>query len=231
MQHRGAERTRLLERDVGWQRRHLWVGDDLQHGGPAGRQRAVPAVADRGRIFGADSGQTQHLGPARIGGVGKVLRGDELGVSRHRALLPGDLVEVAVVEHEHDQALVAPALAVLGDREQLSQPVHLHSAVAHEREHRAIGIRELGRDRVWHARAHRRQRARERAHHPVAQADVARIPVSRRARVRGDDGAVGQPLGELLKDELRVDRLSRGGGAPLEHAPPVAHAGGHLVGP
>ena len=55
--------------------------------------------------------EAEQLGEARVGEVGELLRGLELRVALQRALLPGDLVQVAVVEHEHDEPRVGPALA------------------------------------------------------------------------------------------------------------------------
>ena len=84
-----------------------------------------------------------------------------------------------------------PALPVLADRDQLGEPVHLHRAVADERDRGAVGMGELGGDRVGHARSHRGERARQRRHHPRAELQVAGEPVGRRARVRAQDASSG----------------------------------------
>jgi hypothetical protein len=46
-------------------------------------------------------------------------------------LLPGDLVEVTVVVHGHDEAPVVPALRVVGHVDEGVVAEHLHGAVAH----------------------------------------------------------------------------------------------------
>ena len=125
------------------------------------------------------------------------------------------------MEDEHDQAWIGPALPVLADRDQLGQTVHLHRAVADHRDHDAVRMRELGPDRIGHARSHRRQVPRERRHHPLADLDVAGEPVRRRARVGAQDRVVGQPLGKLEEQPLWVDRIGALERALLHQLPPL----------
>ncbi len=99
----------------------------------------------------------------------KVLRGLELRVSGEDPLLPGDLVQVAVVEHEHDEPRVAPAGVVVSDVDQLVDAVHLHRAVAGAGDDRPVGMGELRRDCIGHGWTHRGQRAREHGQHALAQ--------------------------------------------------------------
>ena len=136
------------------------------------------------------------------------LRGGELRVARQHALLPGHLVEVAVVEHEHDEARVAPAVAVLRD---VDQRVDARSS-ASRRRRRARSPAGRG-ARTW-------PRARTARAGPI----VASVPESapripRRKRrwrayqlVPEPESAVtmqpsGQARGELPEDPLRVERL------------------------
>ncbi len=72
------------------------------------------------------------------------------GGSGQRPNLPGDLVEVEVVEHADDQPRVLPVLVVLGRGDEFSHAVHLHGAVADEGHRRAVGMGELRPDRVRH---------------------------------------------------------------------------------
>jgi hypothetical protein len=61
----------------------------------------------------------------RVAGVVKVgqdLRRVELGVPGQDALLPGHLVQVAVVEHADDELLVLPAVAEGGEVDQRVLP-------------------------------------------------------------------------------------------------------------
>ena len=135
------------------------------------------------------------------------------------------------MQHEHVEALIRPALAILRDRQELGETVHLHGPVAHQREHRTRRVRELRCDRVGHAGPHRRERARERAHHPLAQPDVARVPVGRRARVGRDDRPIGQALGQLGEEQLGVDPVRALGRALVHQLPPVGHVRLDLLAP
>ena len=176
------------------QRRDLGVRDRLDDDRTISGQRAIPRRPDLLGAVDPNSLQTEKLCISRVVEVGQVLRPFELGVARHRALLPGDLVQVAVVEHEHDQSLVWPLIAVLGDRDQLVDAVHLHRPVADQRKHRPVGMGELCGDRVGDTGTHRRQRPRQGGHHPAADLDVPGEPVRRRSRVCAQDRAVGEAL-------------------------------------
>ena len=174
----------LLELDVRRQRRHLGIDDRLDDDRPVGGQGPLPGRRDLVRRIDADALEAEQLGVARVREVGDDLGGEQLGIARQHALLPGDLVEVLVVEHEQDEARVAPAIAVLRHVYQRADPVHLHRPVALDRDHRSVGVDELRRHRVGQRRAHRGQRAREHAAHPAAEAQVARVPVGARSPSR-----------------------------------------------
>ena len=111
VRQRGRQRLGLLERDVRRQRRHLRVGDRLQHHRPVGGERLLPGAGELLGVVDADAAQADQLGVAGVGEVGQLLGGLVARVALHRALLPRDLVEIVVVQHEHDQPRVAPALA------------------------------------------------------------------------------------------------------------------------
>ena len=128
----------LLELDVRRQRRDLGVDDRLDDapGRSAASARSHAGATWSGRV---DADALEARAARRSGRTGSRgwLRGGELRIARQHALLPGHLVEVAVVEHEHDEARVAPAVAVLGHVDQRVDPVHLHRPVALDRDHRA----------------------------------------------------------------------------------------------
>lgn len=71
--------------------------------------------------------------------------GDPL--SAHR---PGDLVEVAVVEHRDHQPGVLPLPPVLGGGDEFGHAVHLHGAVSDDRDRGTVGMREFRADEVRH---------------------------------------------------------------------------------
>ena len=80
------------------------IGDRLEHDRPVGGERLVPGRPDLVGVVDADALQPDQLGVARVGEVGDVLRGVVARVALHRPLLPGHLVQVVVVQHEHDRA-------------------------------------------------------------------------------------------------------------------------------
>ena len=123
----------------------------------------------------------------RIGHVRNVLRGVELRIAFHDPLLPGDLVEILVVEDADDPAMVLPLPPVFRDGDQLGHVVHLHRAIADERDDRPIRMGEFRGDGVGHRCAHRGETAGQRGHHAAAHLQVARIPVRAGARVARDD--------------------------------------------
>lgn len=152
----------LLEGDMRRQWRNGRVCDRLEHHRPIGREGGVPGRADRVGIVDPDALEPDQLCIARVREVRNVLGGGIAGVALHHPLLPRHLVEVVVVEDEHDQPWVGPALPVLADRDQLGKAVHLHRPVADERDRDSVGIRKLGGDGVRDPRSHRGQVARQR---------------------------------------------------------------------
>ena len=159
------------------------------------------------------------------------MRPFELGLAGLRSQLPGDHVEIAVVEDEHDEARVLPLPPVLLDGDEDVVAVHLHRAVADEREDRPVRVSELRRHGIGHRRAHGRQIARERAHHSRPEIEIPRVPGSRAAGVGGEDRALREALVQLAVHERRVDRLRLHGSVRLEDLPPFAHAALDLLAP
>ena len=72
----------------------------------------------------------------------------------------------SLLQTQQIQVGLGPVAPVFGDRDQLGHVVHLHGAVADQRDHRAVGIGELGGDGVGHRRAHRGEPAGQRAFMP-----------------------------------------------------------------
>ncbi|MNH14065.1 hypothetical protein D3C79_736530 [compost metagenome] len=83
----------------------------------------------------------------------------ELGIALHHTLLPGDLVEVLVIEHRADPLRVLPLLPVLGYGNQLGQVAHLHRAIADQGHHRALRMGEFRGNGIGHGGAHAGQAA------------------------------------------------------------------------
>ena len=112
---RWREALDLLEADVGRQGRHLGVGDTSSTRGPVRRPapRPRPARPRRAGRRGCPPGRGSRV--AGVGEVGEGLRRLELGVARHGAQLPRDLVEVVVVEHATTRRGLAPLLPVARD--------------------------------------------------------------------------------------------------------------------
>ena len=182
-------------------------------GGPAGRQRLVPGRPDVLGPVDPDAVQAEQPRVVGVGEVGQHLRGVELGVAGHHALLPGDLVEVVVVQHADDELLVAPAVAVAGDVDQRVDAEHLHRAVADRGDHRPVGV----------ARTSPPARTGTAGHIVASVPDSAAFMPSRIRRWRAHqfvadpESAVRmQPSGsrsrELVEDQLRVDAGRRTGG-------------------
>src|SRR3954454_13155969 len=76
---RRGEVLRLFEGDVRWQRRHVRIGDRLQHRWTVGAEHAIPRRPDIFRSIDADPDQAERLGVAGVREVGETLRGFELG--------------------------------------------------------------------------------------------------------------------------------------------------------
>jgi len=51
--------------------------------------------------------QSDQLGESMVRDIRDILGGVELGITLHDALFPGDLVEILIVEHAHDPAVIA----------------------------------------------------------------------------------------------------------------------------
>ncbi len=207
------------------QRRHGGIGVGLQHHGPVGAQCLVPRLADRLGRIDPDAAQADQLRVAGVGEVRKALRALEFGITRLGALLPGHLVQVAVVQHHHDQPRVLPASPIFGDRDQFAVAVHLHRPIADKCDGRAIGKGKLGGDDVGHARPHGGQPAGQRGLHAAAHPQVTGVPVGGRAGIGGEDGVVRQSGRELPEHPLRVDGIGLGQRPPLHQRPPVADVG------
>ncbi len=212
------------KRDVRRQGRHVRIGDRIDYHRAIGRRkRASQAAPDCVRSLDLDALETQQLGVVARRGIRERPARPRIGVALHGALLPGDLVEVPVVEHaerpaagrDHSLQYLAMVMSPL-------MPSHLHRAVADERDRRPVGIGELGGDGVGHPGPHGGQVARQRCLHAAADFDVAGEPVGRRAGVGGEDGVVGQARGELPEEPLRVDGSAVAHRAVLEHLPPAA---------
>jgi hypothetical protein len=168
-----------------------------------GPDAAVPA---RHRPPGHGAPATRAPWPPRCRSAPRdVLRGLDLRVALHRPLLPGDLVEVLVVQHQHHQPRVVPGAVVLGRGQHLGHAAHLHRAIADHGHRDQAGEGELRGDRIGDARHHRGQVPRQGCLHPAADPDLAGEPVSRRPRVRGQDRAVRQLPGQLREQCLRAD--------------------------
>ena len=101
-----------------------------------------------------DSAQPDQLRELRVGYVWNPLRRLEFRIAIDDPLLPGDLVEVLVVEDADDPAMVPPLPPILRDRDQFSHVIHLHGAVADERNYGTIWIGIFGSDGIGHRCAH-----------------------------------------------------------------------------
>src|SRR6185312_8158482 len=117
LHQRLGELARLPERDVRRQRRHVGIGVDVEDRRSIARERLVPRAADVLRPIDADAAQADRFGVSRIRKIGNLLRCLVLGIALHYALLPGHLVEIAVVEHQDNERRVRPAAPVLADRD------------------------------------------------------------------------------------------------------------------
>ncbi|MET3789163.1 hypothetical protein ABIC24_006859 [Methylobacterium radiotolerans] len=115
-------------------------------------------------------------------------------------------------------------MPVLRHRDQLGHVVHLHGAVADQRDHRPVRMGDLGGDGVGHRRAHGGEAARERAHLAATHLQVAGVPVGAGAGIRRDDHPLGQARRELPGDALRVHRVGLGHGPILGLLPPGGDA-------
>src|SRR3954469_20027618 len=113
VRERHSHLLRLFELDVRRQRRHLGIGNRLVDDDTLVRERLVPGVTDLVRRVDPDPLRAEQLGVARVRELRQELRRVEPRVAGHHALLPRDLVEVAVVQHGHDGLLVREARHVV----------------------------------------------------------------------------------------------------------------------
>src|SRR5213079_2705478 len=100
----------LLERDVRWKRRHVRIGVRFQYNRPIRGQRFVPSSSYPVGIIDKDALQPDQLGISVIRKIGNALGRFSLARTQFDSLLPGDLIEIAVVEDENDQSWVRPFL-------------------------------------------------------------------------------------------------------------------------
>jgi len=111
--------------------------------GSVGGQRLVPGCSEVVGVGDGDGLQAEAGGEAREVDVGQGLGLGELRRPLHGPQLPGDLVELVIVQDGDDQARVAPLLPVVLDGDQLGHAVHLHRAVAddgHDRHVVELGV-------------------------------------------------------------------------------------------
>ena len=163
-----------------------------------GRSAASACVPRRAHLVAASSHRMprrpRSSAYSRVGHVGDRLRALELRVAGHGPLLPGDLVEVLVVEHAEDQRRVRASRSQYRLTVSSSFMPFIWNAPSPTI---AItgrsGIGELGADRVRHARAHRGERARQRGPHaPRAASGGGPTSSSTEPESAGEDRAVGQ---------------------------------------
>ena len=195
----------LLEGDVGGQNEGVWIDQRLQDYRSASREGLIPRRADLFRPRNTDPLEAAALRKFRIREIGKVLGGFEFCVAGHDALLPGDHVEVVVVEDQADQARVGPFLPIFADGDHGVEAVHLHGAVAGESDGDAVGEAEFCGDGVGDGGAHGGEVAGAGGHHAAADLEVAGVPVGGGAGVGGEDAVVGEARGEFPEDALGVD--------------------------
>ena len=132
--------------------------------------------------------EPEELGPLGVGHVGHRLR---LRVGRLRRASRGSPTRRRRGRRwraRGRRTAGRPTSASTARRDQLVDPVHLHRAVADHRDHGAVGVRGLRRDRVGHRAAHREQRPRERPALAGAQREVPGVPGGGGAAVDGDAG-------------------------------------------
>src|SRR5919112_5741284 len=218
------ERYRLVEAYVRRQGRHVRVHHRLVEDRSLISPRLLPRRSHVARMVHPYTLEPERLGEASVLEVRQALGGLVLGVALGGALLPGDEVQVAVVENEDNEARVLPTPPVLLYREHLGEAVHLHRPVPDERYGRPVGVGELAGDRVGHRGAHREECPRERALHRRLEPYVPGVPACGRPAVAGDDDVVGQLGGELPEDPLGVQGVGAVHRAGLDDLPPSLDA-------
>ena len=144
---------------MGRQGRHLRIRFDFQYNRTLRRQRFVPRRPQFLGIIDIDALKTDHLRKAMIGDIRNGLRSVELGISLHHPLLPGDLVEILIVEDVHHPARIDPLAPVFGDGDELGHVAHLHGPIANEANDGTIRMRKFGGNGVGNRCAHGRETA------------------------------------------------------------------------
>ena len=81
LEDRSRQFLGLLEADVGWQRRHLRVGDELDQRRAASGQRLIPRLPDLLRTLDPGSMQPEHPCVPGIVEVRQHLGGVKLGIA------------------------------------------------------------------------------------------------------------------------------------------------------
>ena len=109
----GGERLGLLERDVRRQRRDLRIGDRLDHDRPVGGERVVPGGADLapGRSTRMPVEPDQLARSRRRGSRAASCEASNFGSPSIARCSQVTWFRSLVVEHQHDEPRIAPALA------------------------------------------------------------------------------------------------------------------------
>ena len=110
----GREKVlRLLHGNVRRDGSDVRIDVRLEQPRPIRRQDFIPRGSDLVGPIHPDACKPERFGEARVRKVRQILRRREFRIARECTLFPGDQVEIAVVQHEDDQAWIGP-LAVLG---------------------------------------------------------------------------------------------------------------------
>ena len=203
------------------QRRNVRIAHHLEQDGPVRRERRVERRHDLARRIDHHAGKSNEIGIARERKIGEILRCRKFRVAFEHPLLPADHVEIAIVEHDHDEPWIDETVPIFRDGDELVDAVHLHGAVADHGDDGTVRVRQLRRKRVRNRGAHGREIARVRRLHAGSKRQVARIPVDRRAGVASEQRIVGQARRKLPEEPLRVDRIGVVVRSFLERVPPV----------
>ena len=130
---------RLLQRDVRRQRRHLGIGLELEHhrpvGGSASSQAAPMRVGIVDRRCPSGRSARRSGGRARSGMCWVASNFGKPSITRCSQVT---WFRSSLFQTQQIQLRVCPALPVLGHGDQLGHVVHLHGAVADQRDHRPV---------------------------------------------------------------------------------------------
>ena len=121
---------------MGGQGRYVGISLYLQDGGAIGGKCLGPGHGQRVGTVHIDTFEPDQFGKFRIGYIRQGLGTLVAGVAFHDPLLPGHLIQVFVVEHAHDEPRIRPLTPVFLHRDQLGHVVHLHRAIADQRNDR-----------------------------------------------------------------------------------------------